>query len=297
MRLLPRAALAALAAPLAFGCWLWTPPPESFALPPPRFPAPEIDVPTVDAGVQPTLWLAKSPIGSLYLFGSADPDPEGGWAPFGPEVEAAYQASHEIVFELDLGAAEPAQTIPLLRRYGVLRRPATLESAVSHDTWALLEERFGEAGRSTDAVQSLQPWLVSFAIANRAAVGDGHDPLRVIADRVQARAQDAGRGAAKPVVGLRTLESQFQMLSALPRDVQETLLRSALASPFDAEYARALLVEHLVYRPNEEMAQRLFEMAIDGKVRFVAVGMLHLVGDRGIPALLAQRGFRVSRLL
>jgi uncharacterized protein len=88
------------------------------------------------------------------------------------------------------------------------------------------------------------------------------------------------------------------MLSALPRGVQESLLRSALAAPVEAESPeRALLVEHLVYRPNEEMAQRLFEMAIDGKVRFVAVGILHLVGERGIPALLAQRGFRVSRLL
>lgn len=297
MRLLPPT-IAAVAAPVALGCFLWAPPPESYDLPPLEIPAPEIDVPLLDADAQPTLWLAKSPIGSLYLFGSADPEAESGWAPFGAEVEAAYQASQEIVYEIDPGASAPAQTIPLMRRYGVLKRPATLESKVSNDTWALLEQRFGESGRSPDAVQSLQPWLVSFALANGAALAVGLDPLRGIADRVQARAQTADGVSAKPIVGLRTLESQFRMLAALPRGVQESLLRSALAAPIEPESSeRAQLVEHLVYRPNEEMAQQLFEMAIDGKVRFVAVGILHLVGERGIPALLAQRGFRVSRLL
>src|SRR5262245_41382673 len=152
MRLLPPA-IAALAAPLALGCFLWAPPLESYELPPPEFPAPKIDLPTVDAGEQPTLWLAKSPIGSLYLFGSADPEAASGWAPFGAEVEAAYEASQEVVYEIDLGAADPAQTIPLLKRYGVFRHPATLESAVSRETWALLEKRFDESGRSPDSVR------------------------------------------------------------------------------------------------------------------------------------------------
>jgi uncharacterized protein YbaP (TraB family) len=293
----PRALASVAAASLSLGCWLWQPPPESFALPPPEFEAPEIEVPLVDPEAPPTLWLAKSPIGSLYLFGSADPDSSGGYGSFGAEVEAAYEASQEVVYEIDLGDTEPARTIPLMRRYGLYRRPATLESAVSQDTWALLEKRFGESGRSPAAVQSLQAWLVSFGLANRAAFAEGDDPLRAIADRVHSRAQGADEGA-KPVRGLRTLESQFRALAALPRGVQESLLRSALAAPFDpASPERALLVEHLVYRPNEQMAQQLFEMAIDGKVRFVAVGILHLVGEHGIPALLAQRGFRVSRVL
>jgi uncharacterized protein YbaP (TraB family) len=42
------------------------------------------------------------------------------------------------------------------------------------------------------------------------------------------------------------------------------------------------------------MADRLFQIGIDGKRRFVAVGILHLVGERGIPALLGQRGYRIE---
>jgi uncharacterized protein YbaP (TraB family) len=56
------------------------------------------------------------------------------------------------------------------------------------------------------------------------------------------------------------------------------------------------LYEHLVYRRNEQMAERLFQIGIDGKLRFVEVGILHLIGSRGIPALLGQRGYRISRV-
>jgi uncharacterized protein len=323
MRLLAPA-IAALAAPLALGCFLWEPPPDSYELPPPDFPAPEIDVPMVNAGPETELWLAKSPIGSLYLFGSTAPAGEADPAAFGADVADAYEKSDEIVYEVDLHAIEPARMVALMRRYGTLPQAATLESEVSHETWTLLQERFAEAGQSSDAVRSMRPWLVSFAIANHASFAASSDPVAGIVDRVreQTQAHAASPGAAKRVVGLSSVESQFRMYSEMPRAVQDAVLRQALGggplgrldgsvqqriwltgedwfAQLDAPTREqlALVYEHMVYRRNEHMADRLFHIAIDGKIRFVAVGSLHLVGERGIPALLAQRGFRVSRLL
>ena len=315
MRRLLRRTLALLAVLPGLGCALWEPPPESYEpptleIPPPEFEPPELD-PTLGAGGHSELWLAKWPIGSFYLFGSTELARDDDYASFGPAVEAAYAASQEVVQEVDPRAVEPQKTIALMKRYGTLRSPATLKSRVSRETWALLEARFAESGRSPMAVRSMQPWLVSFALAHHAPL-EGGDPLPGIADRVQERAQRAKENDAKPVVGLRTLESQFQMFAALPRGVQDSLLRSALgAEPLDellwsspaslpqlasSSPERAQLYEHLIYRRNEQMAERLFQIAIDGKVRFVAVGILHLVGERGIPALMAQHGFHVSRV-
>ena len=301
-------AIALIAVLPALACALWEP--EPIAEPKLEFPEPEIDVPLFEIDVGSALWLARSPIGSFYLFGSTDPTREGGYAKFGPDVQAAYAESQEVVHEIDLGAAEPAQTIALMKRYGTLKRPATLQSRVSRETWALLEERFTEVGFSADVVRSMQPWLVSFALANHTPLPGGSDPLPAIADRVRERALLA-RTTAKPVVGLRTLESQFQMFAALPRGVQDSLLRSAFETDAPGEFLwshpmpgdsasasseRAQLYEHLVYRRNEQMAERLFQIGIDRKVRFVEVGILHLLGERGIPSLLAQRGFKVSRV-
>lgn len=316
MSLLLRA-VALLAALPALGCTFWEAPQEPFTLPsleipPPEFRPSETDVPMLSAYERSGLWLAKCPIGSFYLFGSTEFGPDGGYASFGPAVQAAYAESQEVVHEIDLGAVEPAQTIALMRRYGTLKSPTTLESRVSPETWALLEEKFAASGRSAATVRSIQPWLVSFALANHASLARGRDPLPGIADRVQERAQRAKGSGEKPIVGLRTLESLFQMFAALPRGVQDSLLRSALGAEATDELLRSspalmpqiastspereLLYEHLIYRRNEQMAERLFEIGIDGKLRFVAVGILHLVGERGIPSLLAQRGFRVSRV-
>jgi uncharacterized protein YbaP (TraB family) len=313
----PLRAIALLAVLPGLACGLWAPEPEplpKLELPAAEFRPDESDMPSMlDPFEQSGLWLAKSPIGSFYLFGATDLVPEGGYASFGPVVEAAYAESQEVVQEIDLQGAEPTRTIALMRRYGTLKAPATLQSRVAPETWALLEERFAESGRSAATVRSMQPWLVSFAIANRAPLARGRDALSDIADRVQQRAKRTRGAGSKPIVGLRTLESQFQMFAALPRTVQDSLLRSALGAPYSPEdflwqspslmpalaatsEDRQLFYEHLVYRRNELMAERLFQLGIDGKLRFVEVGVLHLVGARGLPSLLAQRGFKVSRV-
>ena len=264
-----------------------------------EFPEPEIDVPLFEL-VDSALWLAKSPIGSFYLFGSARRSREWDYSAFGPEVKAAYAASQEVVREVDLDAAEIDEVNALLKRYGTLKRPTTLRSRVSRETWTLLEQRLARANRSTDEVDSMQPWLVSFALASPASLVRALDPLPGIADPVRISWK-----SDKPIVGLRTLESQFAMLAALPRGVQDLLLRSALTSErsdvIDLQSAsaspeRAQLYELLIYRRNDLMAERLFQIGIDGKVRFVEVGMIHLVGARGLPALLGQRGYRITRV-
>ena len=311
----PIRAVALVAVLSGLGCALFEPEPgplPTLELPPAEFHPTEIGGPQLGIDETSALWLAKCPIGSFYLFGSTQVTPGVGYAVFGPVVAAAYAESQEVVNEIDLGAVERAQTIALMKRYGTLKRPATLKSKLSPETWALLEEKFAEAKRSTALVRSLQPWLVSFALAHHASFASGRDALSDIADRVQERAQRAREGATKPIVGLRTLESQFQMFAALPRGVQDALLRSALGGEATDELLwsspamlpqlastnpeRKQLYEHLIYRRNEQMAERLFQIGIDGKLRFVAVGILHLVGQRGIPALLGQRGYRITRV-
>lgn len=299
MRLPAHRVLTITAAAFALGCALWEPSPEDYALPPLEFPTPEIDVPLFELAVG-SLWLAKSPIGSFYLFGSVLRNRESEHAAFGPEVEAAYAASHEVVREVDLASTGSAEVNALLLRYGTLKRPVTLRSRVSRETWSQLEQRLARTGRSTREVESMQPWLVSFALASPGSLVSALDPLPGIADPVRILPH-----SGKPVVALRTIESQFQMLASLPRDVQDLLLRSALREEgqdgIDPPLAsgspeRKALYEHLVYRRNERMAERLRQIGVDGKVRFVEVELIHLLGERGIPSLLAQHGFKVSRL-
>jgi uncharacterized protein YbaP (TraB family) len=52
----------------------------------------------------------------------------------------------------------------------------------------------------------------------------------------------------------------------------------------------------LVDERNPLMADRIVALHAQGKVLFVAVGSLHLVGAIGLPALLRARGFEVERV-
>lgn len=73
----------------------------------------------------------------------------------------------------------------------------------------------------------------------------------------------------------------------------------ATAATRDAPWSRGLLfaelVRHLVEDRSVQMAHRLFLPLRGGRV-FVAVGALHLYGDRSLLALLRAQGYRVRRV-
>jgi uncharacterized protein YbaP (TraB family) len=56
------------------------------------------------------------------------------------------------------------------------------------------------------------------------------------------------------------------------------------------------MVQRLVIDRNPAMATRIEELHRTGAKLFVATGILHMVGDAGLPRLLAGRGFTVERL-
>ena len=67
--------------------------------------------------------------------------------------------------------------------------------------------------------------------------------------------------------------------------------RGAQTSAGLGEFRRGVLFER-----NERMATRLVDLARDGKSRLVVVGAAHMLGDRGLPSLLARRGFTVEEV-
>ena len=56
------------------------------------------------------------------------------------------------------------------------------------------------------------------------------------------------------------------------------------------------LIEALVYQRNAAMARQVADFLKTPKTRFVVVGSPHLVGDRSILKLLAEKGYRIEQL-
>jgi len=136
---------------------------------------------------------------------------------------------------------------------------------------------------------------------------------------VDRRFLDAAAGR-KPVIALESYALQLDLYDGFPDRVQEMMLLDLL-EPEDP-YETGVLVdawargdeqafvdllfpeddrwevyrERFFFERNENMARRLGALARDGKERFVVVGVGHMVGPRGIPALLADQGFEVERI-
>lgn len=269
----------------------------------------------------PSVWSASRPdAGSLYLMGSVHLGPASPLE-LGAALDGAWAEAAELVLEVDLGRYDAYDAGQLAARYARVPAPQTLEDRLGPETHSLLRSYLDARGLDPDALRPWQPWFVTLLVTVREFEAIGYDPEHGVDRLLHARAVRDG----KRVVGLETLESQFAMLAGLPRDAQELMLRDMLerADDFrseaervisawrrgdDAELERivfrqidrpefAAFYESILFRRNRRMAERIEGLARDGEPRLVVVGVAHMLGDRGIPALLARRGFGVRKLL
>ncbi|GIX26348.1 MAG: hypothetical protein KatS3mg123_0229 [Burkholderiales bacterium] len=84
-------------------------------------------------------------------------------------------------------------------------------------------------------------------------------------------------------------------LAALAGEALWRLNAQALGDDGDLRPHNELFLRRLLYDRNERMAERLAPLIAQGSV-FAAFGALHLYGERGVPTLLARRGFSVEVL-
>jgi uncharacterized protein YbaP (TraB family) len=272
--------------------------------------------------VTPLLWRADAPEprqGSFFLLGSVHLGTRA-MSDLGGAVDEAYRLSDELVVEVDVSDVAPQQAAALTERYATLPASRTLRDVLSDETHRLLVDYLAKRRLSPSQVERLKPWFLSFMILQLELNTAGYEPEfgvdRVLLERA---------AAEKPVVGLETMASQLATMDRLAPALQELMLKDALVrmdrlvpdaidlieawQRGDEARLREILFSPLLefpeleafyelvfYQRNETMAASLASMAADGKTRFVVVGAGHMVGERGIPAHLATRGYRVRRI-
>jgi uncharacterized protein YbaP (TraB family) len=268
----------------------------------------------------PLMWRAEEPAhgGVVYLFGSIHFEIES--APkFADAVEAAYAGSDELVVEIDVVAAAGSELAAGPSERGRLEPPTRLADVLSPSTLERLTHYLTERGLPFAFVEGMKPWYVTQLLVLMELREGGYDAAHGV-DR-----QFIQRSGDKPIVELESVGEQFDLLDRLPMQIQEAMLWDALNRSSDFDRATDQLIEawrrgderaleELVFLPigedadfelfyeavffrrNEAMTRRLAELARDGKTRFAVVGAGHMLGPRGIPSLLCERGFEVLRV-
>jgi uncharacterized protein YbaP (TraB family) len=265
-------------------------------------------------------WRVAGDPGTVYLLGSihvGKPD----LYPLPQPIEQAFADSAELVEEIDMSGANLALLQQQVLQRGLYTGGDKIENHLSPTTRAALAAYLQRTGQAPTALSAMRPWLADMQIHTAQLQALGFAPQYAI-DR---HFLDEAAAAKKPVAGLETIGFQVDLLSGLPDDLQDKLMFSELVDAdnlagdaaalvqawrtgdtvgMEATATRAErdyrelqpLTEAVVYKRNAAMARQVAAFLKTPKTRFVVVGSLHLVGDRGILKLLADKGYRIEQL-
>jgi uncharacterized protein YbaP (TraB family) len=264
-----------------------------------------------------TLWHAQGVSNSVYLLGSihllrAEDHP------LPSIIDAAYEDAEILVMELDMDDLDGAATQRLFNENGVLRDGTTLRDLMGEELYRRAAIAAEASDIPIDLLAKSEPWLAAITVEMMALYRIGFDPKMGVELHMTSLAIQDG----KPIEGLEAVEEQLAFLDGLSLQAQRDMLLQTLEDSADMaesidDMIRAWrhgdiefletqlldsLAEHeelndaLVTNRNLRWASQIDELLDDRDDYLIIVGALHLVGEDGVPNLLAQRGVKIRQL-
>jgi hypothetical protein len=261
------------------------------------------------------VWTIRSHDTTIVLFGSIHLLPAGlDWRP--AALDDALASADELWTELPITAkaGEEAAAVSLSR--GALPKDKRLSALLSENDTARLMQAAVQLHCTPEAIDRMQPWMAELTLSVAEDARSGADASSGVEDQLEAQ--------TGPAVARRSFETAAQQIEFLagapvkdqlaslnwtvgeivgdpdsyPRVVDEWMSADLLGLKHDAndplERVSPRLYQRLVVKRNHvwagELASRLKK---PGKV-VVVVGIGHLIGPEGLPALLRARGFDVE---
>ncbi len=260
------------------------------------------------------LWrVAKAGGPESFVFGTIHvADPRVGIA---KPVADALARSRTLALELGGGVAG-AEVFELEQ----FRDGQRLQPLIGDEAFARVRVELAAQDVPGPVIDRLKPWAAMIKVARSAPRGEEASLDRQLLT--------IGRARGLKVEPLESVEEQIAAFDAIPIASQVAVLKHALAdrealetgveATVDAWLRRDLaqlarisdrmgerfpgmgehyrrLTRHIVHDRTILMHHRLIMPLRSGRV-FVAVGALHLYGDKGLLALIARDGYRVTRL-
>lgn len=279
-----------------------------------------ISSPGGDAGVTPfangLLWrVARTGVADSFVLGTIHvADPRVSMIP--PPVDEVLARTRDLAMEMVPGPVSDPRLFEL-EEFDDGRR---LEALIGPEAFARVRQELLAKDVPAGVIDRLKPWAAMMKVAQSPPSGDGIS--------LDERLFAAARARRIRVWSLEGVEEQIASFDAIPMDSQVALLKhllvhrdvhaatleptihawlrgdlSALAriseragSEFpDMSVHFAQLTKHIVHNRTILMHHRLILPLRGGRV-FVAVGAMHLHGDRGLLAILKKDGYRITRI-
>lgn len=257
---------------------------------------------------------------TMYLFGTMHVG-QPGFYPLEPRIAAAVTRAPALVLEID-PVQDPAVLQQVIEKQGM--RPASDTSPLSPALRKRIDAAMTRAGLDPDSVSRYKPWLVATVLAVAEYTRQGYRADLSVDGHLAQLAQ----AAKVPIVALETPASQMSLFNRmsdadqirfleesltiaesgrLREDVREIVQAWGAAdravldgiaqrTAQDQSLAGRFMKRVILDERNVAMADRLAAMLRQTDKAVAAVGVLHLIGESSVPALLAARGMTVERV-
>jgi hypothetical protein len=261
------------------------------------------------------LWRVEKPgLAPSYFFGTIHIDDER-VLKLPPQVTQAFGRSRN--FTMEMLTDETAHR--KFTRASRLGNGEDLSALLGPELFGKVVEKMQERGFPESATRKLKPWIVMITLLLP------RDRQVVILDYAL---YQIAQEQKKPVYQLETVEEQIETFDGMPMAVQIGLLDSVvrheeeipdmtkalIRAYLDRDLGRMwdvnarftaldpgtealneVFLERVLFARNERMTRTILPRLEQGGA-FVAVGALHLYGERGILALLKRQGYRITRV-
>ena len=272
------------------------------------------------AWAKPPMWIAHGPGATIVLFGSVHVLPRGAdWEP--DALKDALLQADELWFEVPIDDLSTQDVSRLALAEGMLPRGRDLADMLSARGKARLRRAENALHLPGPSLERLRPWLAELTIGEADYAREGATPDQGVERQLADAAPQASRHA------FETAAQQIAMFAGQPERVQVASLEDTLRDlEDDPEQSKRLIgawlkgdmkalekegLDDLRRESPQEfkalltdrnaawlatLSQRLSVPPADGRPTriVVVVGVGHLVGPGGVPALLRAKGFRVD---
>jgi uncharacterized protein len=263
------------------------------------------------------LWRVSKGDAAIYIAGSIHVLRPSDY-PLPDIMESTFKTSAGLVEEIDLSQFDPESAQLQMMQMGSYPKGQSLATQLPPQLYHRVTELAKEQGVDMAMINPMKPWLASIVLLDNQLMKQGFDAT----SGVDIHFADEAEAMHKPVTGLETAQFQLGMLAKLPDPAQQAMLVQSLEDAAGADKDMQAMMDAwrrgdvvllnkelqtefgpypdiyqaILVQRNRSWVPKLESLAASGKLYFVVVGALHLVGPDGLLASLEKDGYKIEQL-